>query len=511
MLLSLTSCLQQNTGNASSSTTEVHETVQSQTSTDNEEVTALPKGTPTAAEVSTISPTIATPVKLTPTVAVSTPTPLPGESTPTVEVRLISIGLSGDSANASSEAPAVSAEGNIVAFVSNASDLVETDNDGNLSDVFIHNLESDRMQLVSTTSDGSESIYDHGVIYERGGYVNLSSDGNYLVFQSYAQDLIEAESNQPKIFLYSVEQEVLQLLYENANGPSIWPMISENGNFVVFTSPSQEQLAEAAPINQIVLLDRELESIRLVSQNGDGEPANGWSGYSPPVITDDGTFVAFDSIATNLSVIDNEDTIDTFLYDGKNETIQLISQNNEGMPANGDSGSPAISADGRYIVFASMADNLVEGDHNQASDIFLRDTVTGETMLISKGLNGQPANGASSNPDISNDGNLIVFQSQASNLVPYDPNNAQDIFLFDVARNAMFLVSRTIDDQPANNQSVSPAISGDGSTVVYQSLASNIMSNDTNETWDIFAVRIPSLLEVESTSSNSSYFSALVE
>ena len=505
VVIFLTSCLQQNTDNASSSATEVYEATQSQTSINVGEMTAAPRGTPKATELAIVSPTIGrfdeeeatitTPAKPAPTVSLSTPTPLPEESSPTVDVRLISIGLSGDSANASSEAPTISSRGDIVAFVSNASDLVENDNDDNLSDIFIHEIKSGSMRLISTTNNGSESIYDHGVIYERGGYVNLSSDGSYLVFQSYAQDLIEADSNQLKIFLYRIEQEDLQLLYENVDTYSIWPMISENGKFVVFASPSHQQFAEDAPINQIILLDSELESIRLITQAGDGEPANGWSGYSPPVITDDGRFVAFDSIAMNLSTIDSEDTIDIFLYDGKNETIQLISQNNDGMPANGDSKSPAISADGRYIVFTSTADNLVEGVHNQESNVFLRDTVNEETIMISKGLSGQPANGASYNPDISNDGNLIVFQSEASNLVSHDPNNAQDIFIFDVESNTMLLVSRTIDGKPANNQSVSPAISGDGTTVVYQSLASNVVSYDTNETWDIFAVSVPSLFE----------------
>lgn len=294
----------------------------------------------------------------------------------------------------------------------------------------------DDIRLVSLANDGTQSNYDNGVIYESGGYINLSSSGDFVAFQSYAQDLVATQSNQLKIFLYQTGGN-LRLLYEDTENPSTWPVISEEGKLVAFVSASYQQ---DTVTNQIFLFNDELDSVINISHSDDGLPANGWSGYSPPAMTDRGRFIAFDSIATNLSDVDHDEVIDVFVHDRQNDTTELVSQSNVGLPANNRSDNPALSAEGRYVVFASLADNLDAGDSNRESDIFLRDTIENKTILISRALNGQAANGASYNPDISSDGKLIVFSSTANNLVGNDLNNAQDVFMFDVENNKIVLV-----------------------------------------------------------------------
>jgi Tol biopolymer transport system component len=163
-----------------------------------------------------------------------------------------------------------------------------------------------------------------------------------------------------------------------------------------------------------------------------------------------------------------------------------VSVSSAGSQARGRSFDPAISADGRLVAFTSVAKNLVAGDASVRRDIFVRNRATGRTRRVSVSSTGAEANSLSLFPAISADGRFVVFTSAASNLVGGDTNRKYDIFLHDRATGRVHRVSVSSTGAQANNQSLWPAISADGRIVAFTSYASNLVPGDTNHTSDAF-------------------------
>jgi TolB protein len=154
--------------------------------------------------------------------------------------------------------------------------------------------------------------------------------------------------------------------------------------------------------------------------------------------------------------------------------------------ANGDSSEPAISADGRFVAFASGASNLVAGDTNGTYDVFVRDRKLQVTRRVSVGPGGQQANSSSVGPAISADGRFVAFSSYASNLVAGDTNGTYDVFVRDLVAQVTRRVSVGAGGQQANSNSSDPAISAGGRFVAFVSVASNLVAGDTNHWDDVF-------------------------
>src|SRR5439155_14196449 len=148
--------------------------------------------------------------------------------------------------------------------------------------------------------------------------------------------------------------------------------------------------------------------------------------------------------------------------------------------------APALSTAGRCVAFYSDASNLVAGDTNRARDVFVHERQTGETTRVSVAQDGSQANGESFAPAISGDGRYIVFSSSASNLVAGDTNNANDIFVRDRVANTTTRVSIALGGAEPNAGSSAPAISADGNVVAYESDATNLVSGDSNGQRDVF-------------------------
>jgi len=221
-----------------------------------------------------------------------------------------------------------------------------------------------------------------------------------------------------------------------------------------------------------------------VSVASDGTQANG--GSFTPSISADGRYVAFASIAVNLVSGDTNGVQDIFVHDRQTGQTTRVSVASGGAQANGPSFDPSISADGRYVAFASLATNLVSGDTNNEQDIFVHDRQTGQTTRVSVATGGGQANGNSSNPSISADGRYIAFDSNASNLVSGDTNNTGDIFVHDRQTGATTRVSIGPGGTQANRGSLAPSISADGRYVAFHSSATNLVSGVTNGTTHIF-------------------------
>ncbi len=208
----------------------------------------------------------------------------------------------------------------------------------------------------------------------------------------------------------------------------------------------------------------------------DGGPGNGESGAT--TVSDDGRVFAFRSAADNLVPGDTNGVEDIFVQDLSSGTLERISLGPSGVEANGESDSPALSADGRFVAFSSTADNLVAGDTNAAEDIFVADRETGAVELISHTPNGAAASGFSFNPAISGNGRWVAFESSADNLVANDDNDATDIFLYDRQTGDTVLASRTPEGTPGNSFSFMPDISADGRYVVFESNASDLVPGE---------------------------------
>ena len=206
-----------------------------------------------------------------------------------------------------------------------------------------------------------------------------------------------------------------------------------------------------------------------------------------PSISADGRYVAFMSYATNLVAGDTNGQRDIFVRDRQSGTTERVSVDSSGVQANGFSELPALSADGRFVAFASSASNLVANDTNANIDVFLRDRLLGTTERISLDSNGVQGNGdAYQQIAISADGQLVAFASFASNLVSGDTNATVDVFLRDRALGTTTRISTEAGGGQGNSGSSGPALSADGRFVAFESAANNLVAGDTNNVVDIF-------------------------
>jgi Tol biopolymer transport system component len=224
------------------------------------------------------------------------------------------------------------------------------------------------------------------------------------------------------------------------------------------------------------------------SVSSEGIQGNDMSGrFSRPALSGDGRIVAFDSVATNLVPHDSNRSADVFAHDLQTGKTVRVSVSTGGRQANDDSQSPVVDQRGRYIAFDSHANNLTRGDDNFVLDVFLRDTVARTTTLVSVATDGGVGNASSFGASISADGRYVAFVSDASNLVPNDDNGVRDVFVRDMVSGTTELESVASDGTQQNSDAAQPAISADGRMVAFPSFASNLVPNDTNDAFDVFA------------------------
>jgi len=225
--------------------------------------------------------------------------------------------------------------------------------------------------------------------------------------------------------------------------------------------------------------------VTRVSVDASGVQANNSSKRASS--SGDGRFIAFESDASNLIIGDTNSSTDIFVRDRQTGEITRVSVNSSGIEANEGSGGTAISGDGRFVAFTSDASNLVSNDTNGVTDVFVRDRQAGVTTRVSIGSSGGQANNFSDFPlSISSDGRFVAFNSDASNLVGNDMNDVTDIFVHDNQTGVTERVSIAGDGTQSNATSFVPSISANGLYVVFTSRATNLVSSDTNNKSDVF-------------------------
>jgi Tol biopolymer transport system component len=397
----------------------------------------------------------------------------------------VSVKTNGSEGNNFSSAPSISADGYFVAFYSFADNLVDCDI--NLAgDVFVHNRQTGTTSRVSVKTDGTQGngMSTHPSISPDGGMVAFASEASNLVdsdTNGYA-DILVRESYRGTISRVSVKTDGTQ-----GNGGSFQPSISAEGGYIAFVSEASNLVdGDTNETYDVFVHDRQIGVTSRVSVKTDGTQGNG--GSFQPSISADGRYIAFLSEASNLVAGDTNGAYDVFVHDRQTGAISRVSVASDG--AQGDnyshSSSTSISADGRFVAFVSGASNLVAGDTNGAYDVFVHDRQTGATSRVSVKTNGTEGNGISYPPSISADGRFVAFVSQASNLVAGDTNETHDVFVHDRQTGITSRVSVQTNGTEGNSYSDNPSISPDGRYIAFESQASNLVAGDTNGFVDVF-------------------------
>jgi Tol biopolymer transport system component len=205
-----------------------------------------------------------------------------------------------------------------------------------------------------------------------------------------------------------------------------------------------------------------------------------------PALSASGRWVAFGSYATNLAAGDADMHHDVFLHDRKTGATTLVSAGLGGAGASGASFEPALSKSGRIVAFDSQASNLVEGDGNGDADVFVLDRKTGTLERVSVGAQGEEGDGLSVTASLSASGRWVAFYSEAGNLVADDGNGARDVFVRDRKLGLIERASVALDGGDANGDSDWPSISANGRWVAFESDATNLVPDDDNLKFDIF-------------------------
>ncbi len=339
---------------------------------------------------------------------------------------------------------------------------------------------STRLSVASGGVEASGASY-HG---------HMSFNGRYAVFSSDATDLVPGDTNgMTDVFWHdrhTQETRRVSVSTEGGQGDdrSLAGGVSGNGRLVVFwSSASNLAAADDNDRHDIFLHDVPSGTTTRVNLGLQRTEANGVSRW--PTISDDGRWIAYNSFASNLVGGDNNGASDIFLYEVKTGTTTRVGQP-AGTESDSDSGVPRLSRRGRWVSFESRATNLVPSDTNGVMDAFLLDRKDGSVTRISVSSGGDQGDAQSRLPVISARGRYVAFHSLATNLVPDDTNGAHDAFVYDRKTGETERVSVASDGAQGMMASFAGGISSNGRYVVMTSHATEFMAGDTNDSPDVF-------------------------
>lgn len=447
----------------------------------------------------------------------------------TFRASVSSAGVEGNDNSGVLVSPAISANGRLVAFASNASNLVPGDTN-NAADVFLRDIKTGLTHRVSVGTNGSEGNDSSGNFYSLFNNVAIAGNGRIVAFSSAASNLVPGDNNDVvDIYVRDLKPGLTQRVTVNSggiegNGDSLYPSLSDSGRLIAFSSEASN-LVPGDTNNAADVFVRDLKTglTQRVSVGTGGSEGNDSSGNSSFIsglhnvaISGNGRFVAFSSAASNLVPGDTNGLEDVFVRDLKTGVTERVSVTSTGEEAASIPGidpmeycagswfdvysnSPSISADGRFVAFESDACNLVEGDTNigfyfvgvdfPGTDVFIHDRKTGETKLASVDGSGVQI-GPSYDSSISGNGRFVTFTSQYggdANLLYYLTTN---IVVRDLKSGKTDIV--TVDPEAGNNSyfgSAKPAISATGRFITYTSDSSNLIPGDNNNVYDVFVSR----------------------
>jgi Tol biopolymer transport system component len=421
-----------------------------------------------------------------------TAAPLPA---PRGTTTLVSKSRDGGFPDGRSDGPAISGDGRWVAFASTAPDIVRGDTNGT-SDVF----------LVDRTGGRTIRLPVLRGMVPRDGFAAqpaISADGRVVAFtyQPPPSDLAGPRPSQ--VLAYDRATGTSTLVSPSPQGSpgtgASEPAVSADGRYVAFT---QNWGWIGSPNDAVVRFDRREARSVVVSKARNGRTVSGTS--ITPSISGDGSLVAFASDGGRQLVAETVGPgFQVFVRDLDANTTRLVSAARDGGAANGASGDPAISRDGRYVAFASAATNLAGGPGAGSAGLFRRDLRTGRTIMVSLTPDGTASRGSSLGPSIGPNGNMVAFTSSSTDLAPtggqagpsaLDSPRVTDVYLRDIAAGETVLISVTVDgraSQQDGNRSESPALAGNGRYVAFASDSPRLVDGDTGRRSDVFLRDLP--------------------
>ncbi len=381
--------------------------------------------------------------------------------------------------------PSISRNGQRIAFQTAAA-LLPIDTNGH-TDVYVLDRSTGALTLASSSSMGG---LGNGTSFQPA----ISGDGMWVAFSTYATNFVGIDTNgEVDVMLKNLKtggivrvSSSIGSIFAGA-GEARRPAISYDGRFVAFqTTSDQYSPQDTNAVLDVYVRDFQNNNIQLVSAGLAGTSGN--SASSRPSISDDGRFIAFQSGASNLVAGDNNGVSDVFVRDmwgGQGTT--LVSRAPLGALGNGHSSYPSISASGRYVAFTTSATNFVFGDTNGSTDVFLVDRTLNVLRHVSSKVGGGfGVFGNSHEPNVSADGRFVAFTSSAPDIAATTTVYLSS-YVRDMTRGETYFVSSaTGPASPSNGQSLQPRLSGDGSIVVFESSASNLVPGDTNSRTDVF-------------------------
>jgi hypothetical protein len=372
--------------------------------------------------------------------------------------------------------PAISDDGRFVVYESTAYNLVENDTN-NKSDIFLRDRELQTTVRISNGINGEQANGDSAT-------PQMTGNGRFIVFGSTATNLIANDGNNFKdIFIYDTVNKTTERITQTKDGVgyndhSGVANISDDGRYIVFPSLASNWVGEDLYNGLNVLLhDRETKSTITTNPTGGGRPN----------ISADGQFICFSGWSASIVPDDTNGQTDIFLYDVTTQLISRVNVASDGTQANGYSSLCSLSADGRYVAFQSDGTTLVSNDTNVSTDIFVHDAVLQNTERVSLSATGGESDSHNNYPSLAKDGIHIVFQSYSTNFA----TTKQGMSLFTKNRLTGDIRLVSIATDGTNRESIDagymhPAISGDGQHVAFQSGQTNLVQDDTNDTFDTF-------------------------
>ncbi len=397
-----------------------------------------------------------------------------------VSVTRVSVATDGTQGNGSGIHNDVSDDGTLVVFDSLANNLVPLDRN-NSADIFLHNRTTSVTERINLTAAGGE--------FESGGREpSISGDGQVVGFTTPTFNIpggngftqacvVDRQTGIPEIVSINNEGESSIGYCEDVS-------LSRDGRYVAFASTAANLVPDDTNgAADIFVRDRQAGTTRRVSVSSTGEQGVGpmFVGDTECTISADGRFVGFTSNSTNLVAGDNNNSQDTFFHDLQTSVTELVSVTGTGVAGNNHSHHLGLSSDGRYVVYFSLASNLVPNDTNGVDDVFVRDRQLNTTEIVSRSSNGQLGNGQSFLGDISGDGRFVVFSSWANNLVTGDTAFI-DVFVHDRSTRVTERVNVTPSGGQSNNhiQTFEISMDDDGSSIGFISYATNLDPPDSN-------------------------------
>jgi Ca2+-binding RTX toxin-like protein len=388
-----------------------------------------------------------------------------------VELGRVSITETGQQSSGYAANASVSANGRFVVFESDADDLTgQTDSDG-ANDIFVKDLLTGTVIRASETAAGDEgSATPVGAIDAA-----ISADGRFVVFESGATNLVANDTNgKTDVFLKNLETGAITRVSTSTSGAQAGAgvddssiSVSADGRYVSFTSASTNLVTgDTNGLTDVFVKDTQTGQLTRVSTSAGGVQGNG--NASDARLSADGKFVVFESSANNLAGgPDINGNPDIFIKNLQTGAISCVSLDLNGDYAIGMAYNPDVSADGRYVVFESSADLLGDGQYGT----FVRDMQTGTLTHMGPGTYDE-----NNHPRISGDGRFVVFTS------------AEDVYVKDLQTGEQVQLPGDVWTTPFSQAA---SISADGSTIVFNSEGSGLVEGDTNSTSDVFVVANP--------------------